>query len=231
MGEPNSHRVAVVTGGAGAIGGAIVHRLAQDHNVVIIGHEGDFQVDLADPDKVRRTAKAVLARHGRVDVFVHAAAMVAFGSIEDFDLDTWRQVQAVNVESALLLTQAFIPGMRERRFGRLIFIVSNTFWRPAGGHQVAYVASKGALIGMVRTMALGLGTDGIAAMAVAPGLTKTPATDVVPPEEFADVASHQALARPLTPDDTAAVVTMLTRDDAAALTGQTLTVDGGLVLH
>jgi YD repeat-containing protein len=90
---------------------------------------------------------------------------------------------------------------------------------------------KGALIGMMRTMALGLGIDGIAAMAVAPGLTRTPATDVVPPEEFADVASHQALARPLTPDDTAAVVTMLTRDDAGALTGQTLTADGGLVLH
>jgi NAD(P)-dependent dehydrogenase (short-subunit alcohol dehydrogenase family) len=231
MEEPSGRRVAVVTGGAGAIGGAIVQRLAQDHDVVILGHEGDFHVDLAEPDQVRRTAQAVLARHGRVDVFVHAAAMVAFGSIEDFDLDTWRQVQAVNVESALLLTQAFIPGMRKRRFGRLIFIASNTFWRPAGGHQIAYVASKGALIGMVRTMALGLGADGIAAMAVAPGLTKTPATDVVPPEEFADVASHQALARPLTPDDTAAVVTMLTRDDAAALTGQTLTVDGGLVLH
>jgi NAD(P)-dependent dehydrogenase (short-subunit alcohol dehydrogenase family) len=231
MEEPSGRRVAVVTGGAGAIGRAIVQRLAQDHDVVILGHEGDFHVDLADPDQVRRTAQAVLARHGRVDVFVHAAAMVAFGSIEDFDLDTWRQVQAVNVESALLLTQAFIPGMRERRFGRLIFIASNTFWRPAGGHQVAYVASKGALIGMVRTMALGLGADGIAAMAVAPGLTRTPATDVVPPEEFAGVASHQALARPLTPDDTAAVVEMLTRDDAAALTGQTLTVDGGLVLH
>jgi 3-oxoacyl-[acyl-carrier protein] reductase len=231
MEEPGGRRVAVVTGGAGAIGGAIVQRLAQDHDVVILGHEGDFHVDLAEPDQVRRTAQAVLARHGRVDVFVHAAAMVAFGSIEDFDLDTWRQVQAVNVESALLLTQAFIPGMRKRRFGRLIFIASNTFWQPAGGHQVAYVASKGALIGMVRTMALGLGADGIAAMAVAPGLTKTPATDVVPPEEFADVASHQALARPLTPDDTAAVVTMLTRDDAAALTGQTLTVDGGLVLR
>ena len=70
MGEPSSHRVAVVTGGAGAIGGAIVQRLAQDHNVVIIGHEGDFQVDLAEPDQVRRTAKAVLARHGRVDAGV-----------------------------------------------------------------------------------------------------------------------------------------------------------------
>ena len=231
MEAPSTQRVAVVTGGAGAIGGAIAQRLAQDHKVVILGHEGDFKVDLAEPGQVRGAAQAVIARHGRVDVFVHAAAMVAFGSIESFDLDTWRQVQAVNVESALILTQAFIPGMRERSFGRLIFIVSNTFWRPAGGHQVAYVASKGALIGMVRAMALGLGVDGIAAMAVAPGLTRTPATDVVPPEEFADVASHQALARPLTPDDTAAVVTMLARDDAAALTGQTLTVDGGLVLH
>src|SRR5260370_22412250 len=210
------------------MGGAIVQHLAQDHNVVIIGHEGDFQVALAEPDQVRRTAKAVLGRHGRVDVFVHAAAMVAFGSIEGFDLDTWRQVQAVNVESALLLTQAFIPGMRERRFGRLIFIVSNTFWRPAGGHQVAYVASKGALIGMMRTMALGLGIDGIAAMAVAPGLTRTPATDVVPPQEFADVASHQALARPLTPDDTPPVVTILTRDDAAAASRPTLTVAGSV---
>src|SRR6266446_7909746 len=224
-------RVAVVTGGAGGIGGAIVARLAPEHTVIVLDRTGDVVVDLGDTDDVRRAAELVLDRYGRCDVFVHAAATFAFGPLEQVDLDTWRQVQAVNVESALLLTQAFIPGMRERRFGRLIFIVSNTFWRPAGGHQIAYVASKGALIGMVRTMALGLGIDGIAAMAVAPGLTRTPATDVVPPEEFADVASHQALARPLTPDDTAAVVTMLTRDDAAALTGQTLTVDGGLVLH
>ena len=68
-------------------------------------------------------------------------------------------------------------------------------------------------------------------MAVAPGLTRTPATEIVPPEEFADVSAHQALPRPLTPDDTAAVVAMLAGDDAAALTGQTLTVDGGLVLR
>ncbi|MEZ0110300.1 NAD(P)-dependent dehydrogenase (short-subunit alcohol dehydrogenase family) [Catenulispora sp. EB89] len=67
-------------------------------------------------------------------------------------------------------------------------------------------------------------------MTVAPGLTRTPATAVVPPEEFADVAAHQALDRPLTPEDTAAVVAMLARDDAAALTGQTLVADGGLVL-
>jgi len=97
--------------------------------------------------------------------------------------------------------------------------------------MLAYVASKGALIAMTRTLAVGLGNDGIAVTAVAPGLTRTPASDVVPSEEFADVAAHQALPRPLTPDDTAAVVAMLAGDDAAALTGQTLTVDGGLVLR
>src|SRR5882672_1871816 len=224
-------RVAVVTGGAGAIGGAIVARLAPDHTVVVLDRTGDVVVDLRDTDDVRRAAELVLDRHGRCDVFVHAAATFAFGPLEQVELDAWRQVQAVNVESALLLTQAFAPGMRERGFGRVILIVSNTFWRPPGAHMLAYIASKGALIAMTHTLAVGLGSDGIAVTAVAPGLTRTPASDVVPSDEFADVAAHQALPRPLTPDDTAAVVAMLARDDAAALTGQTLTVDGGLVLR
>jgi NAD(P)-dependent dehydrogenase (short-subunit alcohol dehydrogenase family) len=230
--KPNDdRRVAVVTGGAGAIGGAIVARLSTDHTVVVLDRTGDVVVDLGDPDDVRRAGELVLERKGRCDVFVHSAAMVAFGPFDEFGLDVWRQVQTVNVESALLLTQGFVPGMRERGFGRVVFIVSNTFWRPPGAHMLAYVASKGALIGMARTLAVGLGSDGIAVTAVAPGLTRTPATDVVPSDEFADVAAHQALARPLDPDDTAAVVAMLAGDDAAALTGQTLTVDGGLVLR
>src|SRR6266404_876230 len=224
-------RVAVVTGGAGGIGGAIVARLAPEHTVVVLDRTGDVVVDLGDPDDVRRAAEMVLDRYGRCDVFVHSAAMVAFGPFDEFELEVWRQVHAVNVESALLLTQAFAPGMRERGFGRVIYIVSNTFWQPAGVHQLSYVASKGALIGMVRALAHGLGGDGIAVTAVAPGLTRTPASAIVPAEEFADVAAHQALSRPLTPDDTAAVVEMLASDDAAALTGQTLTVDGGLVLR
>ena len=225
-------RVAVVTGGAGAIGGAIVARLARDHTVVVLDRTGgDVIVDLGDSDDVRRAAALVLQRYGRCDVLVHAAAMVAFGPFEEVELDVWRAVQAVNVESALLLTQAFAPGMRERGFGRVIFVVSNTFWSPPDGQMLPYVASKGALIGMARALAVGLGGDRIAVTAVAPGLTRTPATDVVPAEEFADVSAHQPLPRPLTPDDTAAVVAMLAGDDAAALTGQTLTVDGGLVLR
>src|SRR5689334_15820948 len=172
-----NHRVAVVTGGAGGIGSAIVARLAPDHTVVVLDRTGDVVVDLADADDVRRAAELVLDRYGRCDVFVHAAATFAFGPLEQIELDVWRQIQAVNVESALLLTQAFAPGMRDRGFGRVIFIVSNTFWQPAGTHMLSYVASKGALVGMVRTLAVGLGGDGIAVTAVAPGLTRTPATD------------------------------------------------------
>jgi NAD(P)-dependent dehydrogenase (short-subunit alcohol dehydrogenase family) len=224
-------RVAVVTGGAGAIGGAIAARLAPDQTVVSLDRTGDLVVDLGEPDDVRRAAELVLDRHGRCDVLVHAAAMVAIEPFDDVELDAWRRVQAVNVESALLLTQAFSPGMRARGFGRVIFIVSNTFWRPPGAHMLAYIASKGALIGMARTLAVELGGDGIAVTAVAPGLTHTPATADIPAAEFADAEAHQALPRPLTPDDTAAVVAMLAGDDAAALTGQTLTVDGGLVLR
>jgi 3-oxoacyl-[acyl-carrier protein] reductase len=220
-----------VTGGAGAIGGAIAARLASTHTVVVLDRTGDVVVDLGDADDVRRAAELVLERHGRCDVLVHAAAMPALGSFDELELDRWRQVQAVNVESALLLTQAFTPGMREREFGRVIFIVSNTFWSPPGAHMLAYIASKGALIGMARALAVGLGSDGVAVTAVAPGITRTPATAGIPAAEFADAQAHQALQRPLTPDDTAAVVAMLAGDEAAALTGQTLTVDGGLVLR
>jgi len=227
----DDRRVAVVTGGSGAIGGAIAARLAPDHTVVVLDRRGDIAVDLGDPVEVRRAAHAVLDRYGRCDVLVHAAAMVAFGPFDEFELEVWRQVQAVNVESALLLTQAFVPGMRERGFGRVIFIVSNTFWSPPDGQMLPYVASKGALIGMARTLAVGLGGDGIAVTAVAPGLTRTPASATRAAAEFADTEAHMALHRPLTPDDTAAVVAMLARDEAEALTGQTLTADGGLVMR
>jgi len=129
-------RVAVVTGGAGGIGGAIVDRLSADHNVVVLDRTGDFAVELSVAGDVRRVADLVLERHGRCDVFVHAAATFAWAPVDKVDLDTWRHIQAVNVESALLLTQAFVPGMRARAFGRVIFIVSNTFWSPPDGDML-----------------------------------------------------------------------------------------------
>jgi len=98
--------------------------------------------------------------------------------------------------------------------------------------MLAYVTSKGALVALARALAVAHGADGIAVTSVAPGLTDTPtAREGMPPAAFDDVRSRQALPRTLVPGDVAATVAFLASDGAAALTGQTLCVDGGLVLR
>ena len=226
-------RVAVVTGGAGAIGGAIVTALEKSgHTVEVLDRAGDHPVDLTHADDIKAAATRVLDAYGRCDVLVHAAAAFDRASLADLDLDGWRRVQAVNVESALWLSQAFAPGMAERGFGRIVFVVSDTVWEPPAPDLLAYVASKAALIGVARTLARALGRDGITVNCVAPGLTPTPAAVAdTPPEAFAQVQARQAIDRPLSPEDVAGAVAFLTSDAAGAITGQTLCADGGLILR
>ncbi len=222
-------RTAVVTGGAGGIGGAIVRALTDTgHNVAILDRAGEFAVDLADEAAVR----AVAARLGSRDVLVHAAASFDRASLAELDTATWRRVQAVNVESALWLCQELTPTMIERGFGRIVFITSNTVWRPPGPDFLPYVASKATLVGIARSLAKPLGAHGITVNCVAPGLTRTPFTEAdLPDEAFEEVLVRQAVPRSLMPDDTAAVVAFLASDGAATVTGQTLNADGGSVLR
>lgn len=222
-------RTAVVTGGAGGIGGAIVRALTDTgHNVAILDRAGEFAVDLADEAAVR----AVATRLGPRDVLVHAAASFDRASLAELDTATWRRVQAVNVESALWLCQELTPTMIERGFGRIVFITSNTVWRPPGPDFLPYVASKATLVGIARSLAKPLGAHGITVNCVAPGLTRTPFTEAdLPDEAFEEVLVRQAVPRSLMPDDTAAVVAFLASDGAATVTGQTLNADGGSVLR
>jgi NAD(P)-dependent dehydrogenase (short-subunit alcohol dehydrogenase family) len=226
-------RVAVVTGGAGAIGASIVAALsAAGHQVIILDRTGDLPVDLADDQQVRAAAQRILGQPGRCDVLVHAAAAFDRADLATVDLAIWRRVQAVNVESALLLAQAFVPGMAARGFGRIIFVVSDTIWAPPAADLLPYVTSKGALVALARTLAVAHGADGIAVSCVAPGLTATPAAQAgMPAAAFEAVRARQALPRTLLPGDVAATVAFLASDGAAALTGQTLCTDGGLVMR
>jgi len=228
-----TERVAVVTGGAGAIGSSIVDALkSAGHRTVVLDRDGEVRVDLSDEQSTRRAAAEVLELHGRCDVFVHCAGAFDTASLPDLDVATWRRVQAVNVESPLWMAQAVTPGMAKRGFGRIVFITSDTFWEPPSPLLLPYIASKGALIGIMRSLARALGPDGIAVTAVAPGLTDTPGSRTVNTDESFDATvAKQALDRRLVPEDTAAAVAFLASDGAAAMTGQVLCVDGGLVLR
>ena len=230
---PDGARVAVVTGGAGAIGTAIVAALAAaGHRTVSLGRTGDVVCDFESEASSRQAAAAVLDRYGRCDVLVHCAAMFDPMPLAEFDSARWRRVQAVNIESALWLAQAFAPGMTERGFGRIVLIASDTAWLPPGPEFLPYVGSKGAMIGVMRALAVTLGPGGVAVTAVAPGLTDTSAArEAAGGAAIEAVVQTQALKRPLVPEDTAHVVRFLASDGAEALTGQVLVVDGGTVMR
>jgi NAD(P)-dependent dehydrogenase (short-subunit alcohol dehydrogenase family) len=188
------------------------------------------EVDLADAAQTRELAAGVLAGQGRCDVLVNNAAHLGRHTFEELDLDTWRRFHAVNVEAPFLLCQALVPAMAQRGGGRVVKIVSNTVWAPPPSGLCAYVTTKGALLGFTRALAVEFGGRGVTVNAIAPGLTPTPGSrEGMGAAEFEAVRSQQAIGRSLMPEDVAAAVSYLASDDAAAVTGQALRVDGGLV--
>lgn len=231
--EPE-RRVAVVTGGAGLIGGAIAETLRKNlHEVVVIDRVGEFAADLQREADVRRVAGEVVERFGRCDVLVHAAAAFEQADLAALDSGTLRHVMAVNVEAALWLCQELSPGMARRRFGRIVFITSDTVWNPPPvPGLLPYVITKMGLMGAARSLARSLGPQGITVNCVAPGHTPPPdREDAMPPGWDKDVQSRQGLQRRLVPDDVAGAVAFLVSDDAEALSGQTLCPDGGLIFR
>src|SRR4051794_6781793 len=140
-------RSALVTGAAGDIGAAIARRL----------ETAGLDVTRTDREDCDLTGDLASLASLRVDVLVNCAADLSNAPLAELDLELWRRVQAVNVEAPLRLCQSLVPGMVERGWGRVINVASNTFHRPPGGGMVAYVTSKGALLGLTRALAVELG--------------------------------------------------------------------------
>lgn len=235
--KPPGSRVAIVTGAARGIGAAIAERLVADGLRVAsldvlqpaVSRPGilDLFCDLTNATQVKSAVDRVRAELGPAMVLVHCAAYQVIAPFDELDPVAWRRTFSVNVDGAFHLIQASLPDMRAAEWGRVVVITSSSQFTPPP-HMTHYIASKGALTGMVRALATELGPHGITVNAVAPGLTATEhAVEDVPAEHFDLVLSRQAIKRTGQPQDIAGVVAFAVSDDASFMTGQTLLVDGG----
>jgi 3-oxoacyl-[acyl-carrier protein] reductase len=207
-----------------------------EETVALIARQGGdcsaCRCDVAEPDSVRGLADAARERYGsHADVLVANAGIYPIGPLAEVSFEQWRRVMAVNLDSLFLLTQAFLPEMRAAGWGRIVATATNGF-HTGLRDMTPYVASKGGVIGFVRSLAGEVGDDGVTVNAIAPTLTRTKGTREGPHEQlglFEAVPRMQAIKRPGQPEDLVGAVSFLVSDDAAFITGQTLAVDGGLV--
>jgi NAD(P)-dependent dehydrogenase (short-subunit alcohol dehydrogenase family) len=253
VGKGHKDKVAVITGGANGIGQAFAKRLAEDGVHIAIADMADGRetvklveaagrdalavvCDVSNPDSVAAMAKQVQQKFGRADIVVNCAGIYPQLAFADMTFADWRKVLSINLDGTFLVTAAFVPDMRARKWGRIVNLASSTFGSVTTGFT-HYVASKGGIIGFTRGLAGDVAADGITVNAIAPGLTRSPGTLVRKPrpgfadmdEEFTAVAGLQAIKRIEVPEDLVGALSFLTSDDAAFMTGQTLNVDGGRV--
>ena len=189
-------------------------------------------LDLASGESIGACVNAAVSALDGLDGLINNGAITSSGgkTLEELDLDIWDRVMAVNVRGTWLATRATLPHLRASRNGRVVNIASDTaLW--GAPRLLAYVASKGAVIAMTRSMARELGPDGVTVNAVAPGLTVVEATEYVPGDRHQLYVGGRALNRAQVPDDVCGTVIYLLSDAAAFVTGQLLAVNGGFVMH
>jgi NAD(P)-dependent dehydrogenase (short-subunit alcohol dehydrogenase family) len=229
-------RTALVVGGTLGIGKAAAERLAREGARVVTGGRED-DADLPGDVRDESYAQALVERCGELDVLVYTAGIQRYGTVETTNPETWDEVFAVNVRGAYLCARAAVPAMRARGGGAIV-IVSSVQATASQTGVAAYAASKGALSTLARTMALDHVGDGIRVNSVAPGSVDTPmlrwAADQFRGESSVDEVVAQwgrfhPLGRVISPDEVAAAIAYLGSDDASAVTGAELRVDGGLL--
>ncbi len=168
-------QVALVTGAAGGIGGAICARL-RAAGVTVVGADlqgADVDADLTTPEGNAAIVEAALERHGRLDVVVPNAGVQHVAPIEDFPVDKWDTIVALLLTSPFLLARHAWPALRESGHGRYV-VIASAHSLAASPYKAAYVSAKHGVLGLVRTLALEGGEHGITTAAVCPGFVRTP---------------------------------------------------------
>jgi NAD(P)-dependent dehydrogenase (short-subunit alcohol dehydrogenase family) len=243
-------RIAVVSGAASGIGRAIVLRLAQDgaqlalidvkdqsETVGLVKEQGGkaeaWTCDVTDENQVGSVFDGIGSRFHHVDVLVNNAGILS--GRKAWHEHTKAEVErfiSVNYVGYFLVTRAAYPLLQKSTVpARVVNVASRTFFSAPPG-QMAYIASKGAVIGMTRVLARELGEEGITVNAVMPGQVATPGTMAFTSEEvFNRTMQAQAIKQRGEPEDLANLIAFVASDDARLITGQTIIVDGGGFMH
>jgi 3-oxoacyl-[acyl-carrier protein] reductase len=229
-------KVAIVTGGSGAIGRAILDALrkegARAFSLDLLDSEnrGDWiECDVREENSIAAAVESVNAAAGKLDIVVHAAGISRDSVIWKMSAEDWDSVQSVNLRGAFLLLRHSIPLVRKAQGGRIILIGSINGSRGKFGTS-AYSASKAGLLGLAKSVAREVGRYAILVNVVEPGWVRTPLTEVVPQAVKDAAIAESLLGNLLEPADVAASVSFLCGRGAAHITGQVLRVDGGQYL-
>lgn len=239
-----SGKVVLVTGGGGALAGAILDAfVAHGATVVLAGRDADrlagaargkadwVATDVTDPDDVARMVGTVVERHGRLDVAVNAAGVLGKPApVADLELDTWTSVLNVNLTGVFLCMKHEIAAMKGNGGGAIVNLSSNIGAHGRRPGLSAYASSKAAVSVLTQTAAREYIADGIRINAVSPGASDTPMSyrpGETKEDRDARVAAAVPAGRVSDPDEVAATVLWLASDEASFVVGHDLVVDGG----
>lgn len=245
----NGQRV-IVTGGASGIGRATALRLADEGCRVGIfdldeagaaatrsmaGSNGDsisaYKVDIVDHAEVEQTVRQFESEHGPVSLLANIAGWDKAQPFLESEVELWHKIIAINLYGPLNVHHAIAKGMAERKFGRIVNVASDA-GRVGSSGEAVYSACKGGIASFTKTLARELARSGVTLNVVCPGPTDTPLF-----RSFADQKLADALTRAIPmgrlgqPEDCAGVIAFLLSDDAKFMTGQTVSVSGGLTMH
>ncbi|MEZ6241702.1 MAG: 3-oxoacyl-[acyl-carrier-protein] reductase [Phycisphaerales bacterium] len=241
-------RIAFVTGASRGIGRAIATRLAADGRHVVLCSRSEAPLrdlraeieangakasvkacDIGDAGAFAKAIEETASEFGRLDILVNNAGITRDNLILRMSDEEWDDVINTNLRSVFVACRAAARPMMKNRFGRIVNIASTSGLVGNAG-QANYAAAKSALTGFTKTVARELGGKGITANVVAPGFIATDMTKDLPEQVVESVKSMVAVKRLGEPADIAAAVAYVTSDEAGYLTGQTITVDGGMTM-